>query len=1057
MYHCLIVFYCIGCEGTVVKTLQSIPPLERFTHRFAESDRPRAELTAGADVILADLRNLDAGETLEALAAGMKPGAELILIAGKEQEERLAERAPDCVRDIWTAPLSEKTLRFRFLKWRDSYKLGRDLWQANSFLDTTINESPNLIWFKDKNGLHEKVNNRFCRTVNKTREQVEGQKHAYIWDVERDDPACAESEREVMERRTTCVRDEVVRTRDGEMMLTTYKSPLFDLDGSVMGTVGVAIDVTKERNYKQEILEKNRTMELLFATMDCGVMCHSLDGKRVISVNKAALKLLGYQSQQELLDDGFDLVAQSVLEEDRAKLREAIHALKKPGDSANVEYRVRHPDGKLFHILGNIKLIEKGGELFYQRFLLDFTAYKLRDEARWARKNQEIQYQERIFEIFSSFLAENVDDVYMMLDETGEAVEFVSSNIDRVLGIPWQSAKENLGCVQEAHYIAGGPVTRETLRNLEPGMSLENMETERINQKTGERRWFRESVYCVSVQYRKKIIVYISDRTRERVTQNTLAEALDMAQVANKAKSTFLSNVSHDIRTPMNAIMGFVTLLKEEAGDPERVLEYTQKISAASQHLLGLINDVLDMNKIESGSAVLNIGELNLAELIDGLNTMIRPQAKAKDQTFEMFTNSLTYEHLLGDKVRINQILINILSNAVKYTQTGGRIEMRVEELPQVDENYSRIQFTIRDNGQGMSEEYQRVIFDPFTREQSTALNKIQGTGLGMAITKSLVDLMGGKIRVESKSGRGSTFTVELELRIQKQEADPAFWEKHGIGRMIVADDDEDICRDIVRKMSRTGVVTHYATSGKKAVEMMRAAREEGEPYDLMLLDWKMPDLDGMETARLIRKHYSPKIPILLFTAYDWADIEKEALEVGIEHFLPKPFFMSNFKSAIQRMMGTQKSALSGGGKSVVDKKRIMVVDDIEVNRMILVKILTSLGAVCDTAEDGREAVEKFEASRPGEYDIILMDVQMPVMNGYEATRTIRAGTHPSAQSVAIIAMTANAFVDDIRSALESGMDAHVPKPIVLDQLKRTIQEVLERKEHKVCRILPQS
>ena len=418
-----------------------------------------------------------------------------------------------------------------------------------------------------------------------------------------------------------------------------------------------------------------------------------------------------------------------------------------------------------------------------------------------------------------------------------------------------------------------------------------------------------------------------------------------MAQVANQAKTAFLGSVSHDIRTPMNAIMGLTMLLREEAGDKDRVLEYTQRIDAASQHLL-------------------------------------------------------------GDKLRINQILINILSNSVKYTPEGGEIELSVNELPQRMKGHSHIQFMVRDNGQGMSEEYLKIIFDPFTREQNVRTNLIQGTGLGMAITKRLVDLMGGSIQVESKLGCGSTFTVELELRIEEKEDDLEFWQSNGVRRMIIADDDEDVCRNVVQAMAKTGVTVHYATSGERAVRIMHKARERGEPYDLILLDWKMPDLDGLETARLIRKNYSPKIPILFFTAYDWQDIEEEAAEVGVDHFLPKPFFLYSFKNAIVRLMGRQSEEESSPLKAdtVVQGRNILVVDDVEVNRMILVKILLTLGATCDTAENGQQAVEKFTGSPPGTCDLILMDVQMPVMDG------------------------------------------HVSKSIVLDQLKSTIQEVLTRK-----------
>ncbi len=531
---------------------------------------------------------------------------------------------------------------------------------------------------------------------------------------------------------------------------------------------------------------------------------------------------------------------------------------------------------------------------------------------------------------------------------------------------------------------------------------------------------------------------------KEQEQKAILEEALHMAQAASEAKTSFLSSVSHDIRTPMNAIMGFLALMRDEVEHPDVIRDYIQRIDAASKHLLSLINDVLDMNKIESGSTTLNLAELDLAEVIEEINTIIRPQAREKNQSFDIFAPHLNFEHLVGDRMRISQILINLLSNSVKYTPEGGTVAMRVEELPQVVDSYSRIRFTISDNGQGMSEDFLKVIFDPFTREDTRLTHEIQGTGLGMAITKSLVDLMGGTIHVESKEGEGSTFTVELELRIQEKEDDPNFWSEYKVSRMIVADDDEEVCRGIVKTMSRVGVATDYATNGETAVRMMRENREAGRPYDLILLDWKMPTLDGLGTARLIRKNYSDKIPILLLTAYDWNEIEAEATEIGIDHFMPKPFFMSTFKEAVRRVMGGGRENEAGGQPDVVRNKHILVVDDVEINRLILVELLSALGASCDEAGDGREAADAFEQSRPGEYDLILMDVQMPVMDGYAATRAIRGGSRPDAKTVPIIAITANAFVDDVRDAINSGMDAHIAKPIQIDQLKTTIQHVLE-------------
>ena len=664
------------------------------------------------------------------------------------------------------------------------------------------------------------------------------------------------------------------------------------------------------------------------------------------------------------------------------------------------------------------------------------------------RRDHEIGYQAALINSFSTYLARNTENVYLLIDVATNQVEYSSPNVERVLGL---SPAQVMDAVHDFKptYITGEPLDVETLRNLEPGTEMEDILTEWTDPQTQEHKWLVQSVYCTQFEDSRKLILYVSDHTKDRKAQDQLSEALQMAKAANDAKSAFLGSVSHDIRTPMNAIVGFVTLLKNEADNPVVVQEYAGRIETASQHLLSLINDVLDINKIESGSTSLNLVEMNLAEVIDEINAIIRPQAKAKDQTFDIIVSPLNYELLQGDKLRINQILINLLSNSVKYTPAGGKIEFRVDELPQMMKKHSRIRFTVSDNGMGMSEDYLKVIFDPFTREETKDTYGIQGTGLGMAITKSLVDLMGGSIKVASKLGEGSTFTVELELHIQEQENDPKFWTDHGLARMLVADDLEADCQNIVRLMSQTGVEVEYAIGGESAFDMLCAARQAGHPYDVILLDWKMPQPNGLETARLIRERYPENIPILLLTAYNWDEIEQEAKEIGIRYFMPKPFFMSTFKNAVDRIMGGKNKKEKEQNSDVVRGKHILVVDDIEVNRIILVKILSTLGATCDTACNGQEAVDKFKASRSGDYDLILIDVQMPVMNGYEATRTIRGSDHPSAKEIPIIAMTANAFVDDVRDAIESGMDAHVAKPVQIDNLKSTIQKVLDSRSEQ--------
>ena len=399
MYHCQVHFYFVGHSCRTFEIIKGSIPPEHFTHIYSESCHAEEALAASADVILANLEDGDAEETIRALAAAKRESAELILLtsffsgeSGRQKHERAEGAVPDgvdllaAVKDIWKLPMSEGEIRFRFSRWQGDYKAKMDAWQTSQFLEATINHVPNLIWYKDKNGIHEKVNDSFCRTVGKTKKQVEGRGHAYIWDVEEDDPACIESENEVMTKRRTFVSEEIIKTGDGMRTLTTYKSPLYDIDGSVMGTVGVAIDVTQERAYEQEIVQKNRTLETLFTTIDCGVICHSLDGSQIISINRAALKILGYETREELLEDGFDMIAASVAEEDRAELQESIEDLKKEGDSVSVEYRIRHKNGEVLHIMGNIKLLRENGELFYQRFLLDCTAQKLQEKKNERRQ-----------------------------------------------------------------------------------------------------------------------------------------------------------------------------------------------------------------------------------------------------------------------------------------------------------------------------------------------------------------------------------------------------------------------------------------------------------------------------------------------------------------------------------------------------------------------------------------------------------------------------------------------------------------------------------------------
>ena len=665
---------------------------------------------------------------------------------------------------------------------------------------------------------------------------------------------------------------------------------------------------------------------------------------------------------------------------------------------------------------------------------------------RLSRLNKtELRYRERMFDLLSN----SVDDIFIMLDSANHNVDYISPNIERLLGIPLKDAQADIRVLEKCALGGDIVIPRDELEAI-PLNGSKHRDYEYMHQSTGERRWYRMTVYHMSIADVKKYIIVLSDRTRDQLMNQKLQEALDAAKSANEAKSNFLSNMSHDIRTPMNAIVGFSVLLEKDADDPDLVREYTRKITASSHHLLSLINDVLDMSKIESGKTSLNVDCFSLPALFEELGIILMPQAKAKKQTFKTIVKGAPPEQLVGDKLRLNQILINLLSNAIKYTPDGGEIEFIVSELPSPTPQFAKIRFTVRDNGIGMSEEFLEQVFNPFSREISSVTNKIQGTGLGMAITKNLVDLMGGIINVESAPGKGSTFTVELTFTVPDAE-EPETWLRRKIPRMLVADDEEDICLSIKELMRGTGVDVSFATDGASAVSAAVKAHKSGSGFNVILLDWKMPGMDGVEAAREIRAEIGADVPILVLTSYDWTDIETEARKAGINAFMPKPFFVSTLKQTLEPLFtdkdGTAAERTAEDDK-VMEGLRFLVAEDNELNAEILKELLGMEGAECEIAVNGKEAVEIFENSAPEYYDMILMDVQMPIMNGYDATRAIRSLEHPSAKTVPIAAMTANTFAEDVRDALNSGMDGHLSKPIDMAAVKELVAKLINNKNN---------
>ena len=525
-----------------------------------------------------------------------------------------------------------------------------------------------------------------------------------------------------------------------------------------------------------------------------------------------------------------------------------------------------------------------------------------------------------------------------------------------------------------------------------------------------------------------------------------LQVAVEKAETANRAKSTFLSNMSHDIRTPMNAIIGFTTLALSNIDDTDRVKDYLGKTLASSNHLLSLINDVLDMSRIESRKIHLEEVEVNLSDVLHDLKTIVSGQIYAKQLELYMDAMDVTDEDVYCDKTRLNQILLNLLSNAIKFTPAGGTVSVRVRQLAGKVHGCGQYEFRIKDNGIGMSQEFAQKIFEPFERERTSTVSRIQGTGLGMAITKNIVDMMGGTIEVQTAQGKGTEFTVCVPMRAQtEQRPVEKITELEGL-KALVVDDDFNTCDSVTKMLVKVGMRAEWTLSGKEAVLRARQSIEMSDVYHAYIIDWRLPDMNGIEVTRQIRSLHDDT-PIIILTAYDWSDIEVEAKAAGVTAFCSKPMFMSDLRETLMSALG-QKPAdavqrLLPEKNADFKGKHILLVEDNELNREIAQEILQEYGFLVDTAENGAVAVEKVSTAAPGSYDLVLMDVQMPIMDGYTATRKIRALDDPARAKLPILAMTANAFDEDRRNALESGMNGFLSKPIVIGDLVQELHKIL--------------
>ena len=567
----------------------------------------------------------------------------------------------------------------------------------------------------------------------------------------------------------------------------------------------------------------------------------------------------------------------------------------------------------------------------------------------------------------------------------------------------------------------------------------------------GERKWCRMSVVLVDSDENgdpNHVLILVQDVTRQKEKdveyEKKLQEAYELAERANQAKTTFLNNMSHDIRTPMNAIIGFTSLAATHLDERELLKDYLGKIMISSNHLLSLINDVLDMSRIESVRVKIEENECSIPIVMHDLRNILQTDIKAKRLDFFIDTVDVVNEDVICDRLRLNQILLNCMSNAMKYTKAGGTVGIRIIQKEHAPEGYADYDFVVRDTGIGMSEEFAKHIFEPFSREENATVGRIPGTGLGMSITKNIVDMMGGTISVRSKIGEGSEFTISLRFKTASTSQRRGVIQELNGFRALVADDNMDSCVSVEKMLRTIGLRPEWTTSGKEAVFRARYATEQNDPFRVYIIDWLMPDMNGVEVVRRIRTEIGEQVPIIILTAYDWSDIEQEAREAGVTAFCAKPLFLSELYDVLQNASQTDGVPEHPVfGKEEFKGKRVLLVEDVELNREIAETILKDAGIAVVAVENGKQAVDYMSQAEDDFIDLILMDVMMPVMDGYEATRRIRAMSGGKNESVPIIAMTANAFEEDVRHALDAGMNEHLSKPIRIEALYDVMKKFL--------------
>ena len=754
-------------------------------------------------------------------------------------------------------------------------------------------------------------------------------------------------------------------------------------------------------------------------------------------------------TQQQMMLLQKEPFCETVHPDDQQYVEESVRTLNIEHPHTNIFYRKRNPQGKWFYMQSDFSYLVVGKKKYVYVTYLVVSALQKNEELSNALHDSQKRDEEltnalkTLGTVFTNMLIVHLED---------RKAEWLKTQEDKA---------DILECFQDAYAVRDLIGNNYMLPEYRQGYleftdldtiseRLENHKILRYIYRNRSKQWIALSAIVQNRDENGRVtdIQFLThdvtdQRERELQQEGALRIALASAEHANKAKTAFLNNMSHDIRTPMNAIIGFTALAAAHMDQPDLVKDYLTKIGTSSQHLLSLINDVLDMSRIESGVVKIEEKEVCIPDILHDLKTIIQGNIQAKQQDLYIDTQDVVHENVITDRLRLNQILLNIVSNAIKFTPVGGMVNIRVSEKPCSRRGFTIFEFRIRDNGIGMSEEFQTHVFDSFSRERSSTQSGIKGTGLGMAITKNIVDMMGGTISLTSKEGKGTEFVVTLNFKtLEKAAVYGAIPELVG-ARALVVDDDVHTCMSVSKMLREIEMRVDWSTSGKEAVIRANEAFEENDAFKVYIIDWLMPDMNGIETVRRIRAVVGDETPIIILTAYDWADIEQEAKEAGVTAFVEKPIFMSELRRVLTKPMEIKEETSQQTERETrYSGKKLLLVEDNELNREIATALLEEIGIIVDSVEDGTDAVERMNEVEDDRYDLIFMDIQMPKMDGYMTTREIRTLKNNKKANIPIIAMTANAFEEDKKKAFKAGMNAHIAKPIDIKTILAVFDQV---------------